>query len=264
MPVQPTGQREMRLIHLPPLRLASLWAGGDVDREMELVEHLEELRVRIIRSLVYIAVVATACWIYYDELFAILRRPIDASLGKNVSLAYLHLTEPFFLQLQVCIITAIVLASPLIVMEAWGFVAPALTREEKRPVRLMFPLAVALFLLGVALSYAILPIGMRWFLSYLPPDAKLVQRLSDYILFVVKMCGAFGLGFELPIVLMMFGKVGIVDSRMLRHHWREATVVIMLVAAILTPSNDPLSMLLMSVPMVFLYFLSIKLVQWVE
>lgn len=233
---------------------------------MELVEHLEELRMRIIRSLVYVSVVALLCWLFYDSLFAVLRRPIDQALAshKNISLAYFHLTEPFFLQLQVCIIAGVVLASPFLLMELWGFVSPALTPEERRPVRLMFPLAVVLFLMGITLSYLILPVGLQWFLTFLPQGAELKQKLSDYILFVVKMCGAFGLGFELPVVLMGLGKVGIVDSRTLKRRWREATVVIMLVAAILTPSNDPLSMLLMSVPMVGLFFLSIKLVKMVE
>ncbi|HEY3283436.1 MAG TPA: twin-arginine translocase subunit TatC [Armatimonadota bacterium] len=231
---------------------------------MELVEHLEELRFRIIRSLIYVVVLAAVCWLFYGQLYALLKHPLDAAAGENVSLIYLHVTEAFFLQLQVCCIAGVVFASPLLVWEAWGFVAPALTSDERRPVRFMFPMAVFLFLLGVALSYAILPMGLKWFISYIPAGVELKQKTSDYILFVVKMCGAFGIGFELPVFLMMFAKVGIINSDMMKRYWRESTVVIMIVAAILTPSNDPLSMLMMSIPMVFLFFISIRLVKMVE
>jgi sec-independent protein translocase protein TatC len=174
------------------------------------------------------------------------------------------ITQPFFLRLKVTTLIALGLASPFLLGELWGFVSPGLLPNERRPFKFVFPFAVFLFAVGAGLSYAILPKALDWFVSYQPKGVALNPDLAEYLMFVVKMCGAFGLGFELPVVLMFLGKIGLINSVMMRRFWRQAVVLVMLAAAILTPSNDPFSMMMMATPMAMLYLLSIALVKWVE
>jgi sec-independent protein translocase protein TatC len=247
------------------LRVVPRPQGEDHDPEMELVEHLEELRARLIRSLLYLTIGTIVAWFCYDFIYAALTRPITSVLGpRGAKLTFFTFTEPFFLRFQVCLICGLILGGPPILMELWGFIAPALTPQERKPVRLIVPLAACLFVLGVALSYYILPAGLRWFLSYMPPDVALVQRLSDYLLFMMKMCLGFGIGFELPVLLMLLAMIGLINSQAMSRYWRHAVILIMLAAAILTPSNDPFSMMVMATPMAFLYLGSISLVKMVE
>lgn len=235
------------------------------DLEMELVEHLEELRYRLIRAILYLAVGAVLAWGFYGSIYTVLTAPIQPILKeRGYKLVFMTITEAFFVRLQVSIIAGLILASPPILMELWGFIAPGLTPQERKPVRLVMPLAIMLFVMGVVLSYLILPKGLRWFASYIPGEVQLVQRMSDYLMFMIKMCLAFGAGFELPVVLMLLGQVGIVSSATMKRYWRQAVVLIMLIAAVLTPSNDPFSMLVMASPMSLLYGLSIILVRMVE
>ena len=168
------------------------------------------------------------------------------------------------LQLQVCLVAGLIVALPLVTMEAWGFVAPALTQQEKRPLRWIAPFSAFLFASGVSLCYFILPAAVRWFMSYTPPNSEVRLFISQNLLFVVKMLLAFGLAFELPIALMFLGKLGIINSRMMKSYWRQAIVLTALLAAVATPSNDAFSMMMMAAPLCFLYLLSISLVKLVE
>jgi sec-independent protein translocase protein TatC len=174
------------------------------------------------------------------------------------------LAEGFMLRLQVCVIAGLIVAAPFLTMEAWGFVSPALTREEKRPLRWIGPFSVFLFAAGVSLCYFILPTAVRWFMSYVPPNAEVHLFMTQNLLFVVKMLLAFGIAFELPIALMFLGKIGIINSSLMKRYWRQAIVLTALFAAIITPSNDAFSMLMMAVPLCILFVLSILLVKIVE
>ncbi|MBW3622072.1 MAG: twin-arginine translocase subunit TatC [Armatimonadetes bacterium] len=238
------------------------------DDEMDLMEHLDELRVRLFRIIVYVAVAGIIAWFFlYEPVLNALMTPLQKALkehGIQGELVIKSITEAFFLKLKVSALLALALASPLILLELWGFIAPGLLPQERRPFKFVFPMAVALFIMGAGLSYAILPAALDWFLSYQPEGVMMLPSLSEYMLFVVKMCGAFGLGFELPVVLMFAGKIGLVNSVMMKRFWRQAVVIIMLAAAILTPSNDPFSMMMMAAPMAILYLGSIFLVKWVE
>lgn len=235
---------------------------------MDLMEHLDELRGRLLRCILYAGLAGIISWYWiYDPVYNALTAPLNRIYREHHlqgGLIYLSLTEPFFLKLKVCTLIALALTSPMLLWEAWGFIAPGLYPSERRPFKLVFPMAVGLFAMGAGLAYSILPAAFAWFLSYMPANVQLQQRLPDYLLFVVKMCGAFGLGFELPVVLMFLGKIGLLRARTMKQYWRQAVVLIMIVAAIITPSNDPFSMLMMATPMAFLYIGSISLVRWVE
>lgn len=237
----------------------------DAERRAELTEHLAELRTRLIRSIIYTIAGAIVAWIFYDWLFALVLGPMNSVL-KDIDAQFLLTTiqEGFVIRMQVSLIAGLILALPLVTLEVWGFVAPGLTPAEKKPLKWVVPLSVFLFACGVALCYAILPMGFSWFVNYVPEGAVLKPKVQDSILFTLKMLLAFGVVFELPVFLMMLAKVGLVDSKMLKDNWRYAIVAVSVVAAVATPSNDALTMLMMGVPVALLYFASIVLVRVVE
>lgn len=235
------------------------------DHEMELTDHLAELRSRIIRSIIYVLVGMAIAWVFYPKLYAMLIAPIAHIQGRTEwSFVFTNFMEPFFVQLQVCAVAGIILSFPLLLMEAWGFVSPALTHKERKGVYFVGPLCVCLFFLGVATAVFALPPGIRWFLSYLPPEVKLLQKVTDYVLFLAKLCLAFGIVFQLPVVILFLGKVGLVNSRFLVQYWRQALVLSAVVAAVATPSNDAFTMSAMAIPIVLLYLLSIVLLKITE
>lgn len=235
------------------------------DRRAELTEHLAELRTRLIRIAIYIVVAASLAWVFYDFLFWLITKPMVGILIKDKSSFLLTgFAEGFMIRVQICVVAGIILASPLVTMEIWGFVAPGLTRTERRTLMWIGPLSIVLFLSGVVLCYVILPNAFSWFVLYVPKHTELKPDVLKSILFTVKMLFMFGVVFELPIVLMLLGKVGIVSSRFLWQNWRVAMVGVAIVAAVATPSNDALTMMFMAIPVAILYFLSIGLVRLVE
>jgi sec-independent protein translocase protein TatC len=235
------------------------------DREMELWEHLSELRSRIFRVLIYLVVAATVCWLLYDRLSLFIMKPLQGVVDKyHIKLVFEHITGPFMLKLQVSIIAGIILALPLLTLEMWGFIAPGLTREERKGFYFVVPLSLFFFFLGVATAYSILPSAFGYFASFLVPGTIVYQDPVKYWTFVMKMILAFGIVFQLPVVLMFLAWIGLVTSRMLKQNWRMAVVACSVVGAVATPSNDAPSMLMMVVPLIFLYFGSIWLVGIVE
>ena len=237
------------------------------DRDAELAEHLQELRARLIRAIVFLAIGVGVAWFLYPWIYELLTAPIKAAFeSRNLKLAMMmtRMTEAFMLRCQVSIIAGAIIAAPMMTIEAWGFVAPALTRDEKRPVKWIAPLSIFLFALGVTIGYLILPSAMKFFTMYIPPNTELRPVVADNLVFIVKMLLAFGLVFELPIVLIFLGKLGIVNSKMLRSGWRYAMICIAILAAVATPSSDAISMLAMAVPLAGLYLVSILLVKIVE
>lgn len=234
------------------------------DRETDLSEHLTELRARVIRSLIYIVIGAVIAWFLYDPwIYRFLTEPVSSVLKGRQMLAT-HLAEGFMLQCEVVLISGVIFAAPFVTFEAWGFVAPGLTRDEKRSLRWVAPLCVFLFVFGVAMAYFIMPAATQWFSTYIPKGVEWHPGLTSTVTFVAKMLLAFGLVFEMPVVLLLLAKLGIVDSKMLKSKWRYSVVLIALVAAIATPSSDAFSMTAMAVPLVALYGVSILLVKAVE
>jgi len=234
------------------------------EREMGVMEHLGELRVRIIRALIMVAVATAFVWFYFDPLYAFFTAPIREYMKENDRIIVTNWLEPFFLQLKLSLYGGLVASSPAWIMELWGFISPALTPEERRPARLLAPMTVVLFAMGVVLAHITVPMAFKWSLSYLPPDVQLMQRAGEYVELLAKMYLAFGLAFELPVVLMFLARVGIIDAHLMRRFWRQAVISIMALAAVITPSNDPITMTMCAVPMGFLYLLSIYLVEWMN
>jgi sec-independent protein translocase protein TatC len=234
-----------------------------VEEESELSEHLDELRARIVRCLIYVTLGAIAGWILYKPwIYGFITAPVTAVFKGKFLMT--HIAEPFVVQFEVALITGVMLAVPLITFEIWGFISPGLTKEEKRPVRWFVPLCAALFAMGVAVAYLILPAGVLWFKGLVPENAELRPTAISTVTFIAKMLLAFGIVFEMPVVLLLLAKLGIVDSKLLKSKWRHSVVIISVIAAVATPSSDAFSMLAMAIPLVILYGLSIFLVKMVE
>jgi sec-independent protein translocase protein TatC len=235
------------------------------DKEMTFWEHLDELRSRLIRAAFYVLLSAVAGWYTYPFINHTLVAPAHSVFSHyHIPWVYTTFTGPFFLQFQVALVTGIIYALPLLTSELWGFVRPALLPHERKWVYFVAPLSIAFFMLGVLAGYLVMTPAVTWFLSYLPKDQTVLQNAGDFILFECKCILAFGIVFQLPVVLMFLAMVGVVRSEMLRHSWKYAVCILTLVAAVVTPSNDPVTMTAMAVPLVLLYGLSIFLVQFTE
>ncbi|GBC98458.1 Sec-independent protein translocase protein TatC [bacterium HR17] len=242
--------------------------GPPGDREMTFWEHLEELRTRLLRSLLYITVGSVVGWIYYQPILKWVTHPVEPALTtlKVPILVFQNVAEPFLLQLQVSVAAGIALAFPFVLYEVLAFVWPALYPHEKRFALQLVPLSLALFLLGVATVYGLLPPAFLWLLNFTPkePPSLILNFGRQYIWLVVKLMVAMGLVFQMPLVLMFLGRLGLVSARGLLRYWRHAIIAIFTISAIITPTWDPINMTLWAMPIVVLYFLSVLLVALVQ
>ena len=227
---------------------------------MPLTQHLEELRWRLIKALLAIAAGFLFAYMFADTLFAILIRPITLAAGDStVKLIGTGVTEAFFTKLKVSAIAALFIASPVIFYQLWMFVAPGLYDTEKRYARPFVFFATIFFLLGASFCYVVVfPVGYRFFLAeYATIGVAPSIRISEYLSFTARMLLAFGLTFELPVVTFFLARLGMVTHRSMIRYFRYALLVIVIVAAVLTPGPDIASQMLMAGPLLVLYVLSI-------
>lgn len=188
------------------------------------------------------------------------------TLTPLTSVVFHNFYEPFTVRITISVLFGFILVLPLVVWELAQFIMPALTLQERKPLRVLVPLSSFLLISGVAVAYATMFYAMGWFLGYLddfPQGAVLMQDPNDYVIFLVKMMAAFGIAFQLPVVLMAFAYTGLVTSKGLIKNWRWG-VLIAFLGGVLTPANDPMSWILMVVPLLILYFGSVFLVKYVE
>lgn len=239
------------------------------DGQMELIEHLAELRNRIFRAILYLLGGMVLTYNFFHPLYNVFNEPLQRAAAQHNTQVVMMLgsvQDAFFLKLQMSFFAGLAIALPLLVMEIWGFIRPALTPKEREPVRFLAPFSVLLFLAGVGTGYGVLPLAFDWMVGYVSeiPNAQLLQDASKYILLAVKIILAFGIAFQLPVVLLFLARVGILTSKIMTTYWRHAVVLIAALAAIFVPSNDPVTMIMMAFPMAGLYLLSISLVKAFE
>lgn len=226
-----------------------------------MTAHLEELRWRLLRILAALAVAGVVGWYVQPWVYAHLTELIRPMIPRDVkySEAFRSVTDAFMLKLRLAFAIGLILAVPYCVVQIWGFVEPGLKPKERKPFRIIMPLSVLLFAVGAFLCWLILPSAFGWFVSYVTefPDVGVIQEPGNLIFFILKMILAFGLGFQLPIIVFFLAKIGVLGPETLKQYWRQATVGVFLGAAILTPSNDMFSMLMLAVPLALLFFLSV-------
>lgn len=235
------------------------------EQRADLVSHLSELRARLLRSMAYAIIGMLVVWTFYNPIYQFLMGPILRALKRaGGELMVTMLMEGFMVKVEIALIGGIILAAPFIYYEIWAFIAPGLTRNERRAARPLVPISGVLFLTGVALGYAITAPSLEWLLKMNPPGAVARYRLNENLLLIMKFYLAMGISFQLPIVIVLLAKLGIVNSRLLTRRWREATVIIFAVAAIITPTWDPITMTIAALPMVGLYMGTIGVVKIIE
>jgi sec-independent protein translocase protein TatC len=229
------------------------------DATMPLTAHLEELRSRVIRSLLAIAAAFAATYGFADTLFAFLTRPLTALHDERVQLIGTGVAEAFFTKLKVSLIAAVFIASPVVFHQAWKFVAPGLYEHEKRYARPFVAFATLFFVLGAAFCYLVVfPVGYAFFVEqYGSIGVAPAIRISEYLSFSARMLLAFGVTFELPVVTFFLARLGLVTHATMLGYARYAVLLIFVLAAILTPGPDIASQFLMAGPLLVLYALSI-------
>lgn len=240
----------------------------DNQGNMSLVEHLSELRRRIIISVVSVAVGAVVAWFLYPNILDFLLEPHCDINGDNnglfqeCSLLVRSPLEGFSVRLSVVTYAGIGAAMPVILWQVWKFIAPGLYPHEKRYGMAFVVLSFILFAFGAALAYWSLPRALEFLVDVGGPSFENVYSPREYIGFVVKMMLGFGIGFEFPIVLIFLQLVGVVNNRVLRAGRRFALVGIVALVAVLTPSGDPYTLMVLSVPMYLFYEIAILFGWW--
>ena len=235
------------------------------EEKMSLIDHLTELRKSLVRSCIAVGIGFFACYFFKDWLFDIITRPLTAVLPKNSYLIYTGLTEAFFVYMKLAIFASLIITSPFVLYQIWRFIAPGLLDEEKKYVVPFVISSTVLFISGILFGYFIaLPPAFEFFVSFNNKYLQAMISFSDYLSLFVTFLLGFGLAFELPVFMFFLAKLGIVNAKMLSKQRRYAILVIFIVSAILTPSPDALSQLLMAIPLMFLYEVSIFVAKFVE
>jgi len=221
------------------------------EKRMPFLDHLEELRWRVIKCLVAIAVASLACYAVAGKVLAFLTKPYPKQL------VFLSPAEGFMVTLKVSLFAGVILALPVIFYQLWQFVAPGLLEKERKYVPLVVVTATVSFVLGSAFAYLVMiPLALRFFLGFESSTLVATIRVNEYLGFVTNMMLVFGIVFEMPLLSFFLARFGLLTPRFLRSKRPYSVVAILTIAAILTPP-DVLSQILLAAPMMVLYEVSI-------
>lgn len=236
---------------------------------MPLLEHLREFRKRVVRSAAAISLAAIIGWFFYNEIITKLAEPVcdlaaAQRTGSNTcgSLYINGVLGPLNLQIKVALLTGVIVAAPIWLYQLWAFIAPALHRKERRNSIFFFVAATPFFAAGTFLGYSILPIAVEVLFGFTPDALTNLVKFDDYLDFVMRAILLFGIAFELPVFLVTFNLIGFLSGRAILRPWRIWVFSIVLFVAGFTPSADPLSMVLLAVPLILLYLLSGVFALW--
>jgi len=231
---------------------------------MPLMEHLRELRKRLVISVIAIVVGTIIGWMVYPAVFEFIKAPytqgIAPLLNRKGFTAEMVLNggigTAFTFRLKVAFVLGLLLSSPVWVWEIWAFILPALHRKEKRWVYALTGVGVPLFLGGVTVGYLVLPKGIQVLVSFAPESIHVLLNLGDYLSFMLRTVLVFGVAAQIPLVVVLLNRIGAVSARQLAAARPWTIVGIFVFAAIATPSTDPLTMCFLAVPMTVLYLIS--------
>jgi sec-independent protein translocase protein TatC len=234
-------------------------AGG----KMSFLEHLDELRKRIIWAVVGVfAGFLVACF-FIQQLFDFIMKPLSAQLPAGASLVYTDPTEAFVLYIKIAAIAGLLIASPVVMTQVWLFIAPGLYAHEKKMAIPFVMMSSIFFIGGAAFShYVVFPLTWSFFVSFTTDYLTFMPRIEPAFSLYMKMALAFGLVFQMPTVVLFLARMGVVTARFLLRHIKYAVLIIFIVAAVITPSGDMFTQTAMAGPMVLLYLLSI-LLAWI-
>ncbi len=229
------------------------------EKKQPLTSHLQELRKRLILSFLAVGAGFVICYAFSQHLFDILSKPLLKMMPEGSSLIFTSVAEAFFTYMKVAFIAGIMVASPFVLYQIWAFVAPGLYRHEKQYVIPFVTAGSFFFVLGILFAYFVaIPVGFRFLLGYATDFIKPMPSMKEYLSFSIKFLLAFGLVFEFPVVLVLLARIGVVDAKTMARHRKYAILLIFIFAAVMTPP-DIISQLLMAIPLMGLYELSILL-----
>lgn len=228
---------------------------------MSLSDHLRELRARIFKSALAVVAFGIVGFIFQKEIVEFLAQPlIDAagSTGADAVLNYSNITDPLFIPLKIAMLTGLVLGAPVWIYQVWGFVTPALYRNEKKWAAAVIGTAVPMFGLGVAVAIWMMPRAMEFLLNFTPKEiVSNYVVFSDYLSFVIRIVMVFGVGFLLPIFVVLLNAVGVLRHEALSSARRWVIVGIFIFGAVATPTGDPLTLMVLALPMWFLFEIAV-------
>ena len=244
-----------------------------VDNEIGFIGHLTELRKRLINSFIFLFIFFIGCYFFSEHLYGFLFEPYANAVkesGLERRLIFTALQETFLTYLKVSFFSAFFITCPFILIQIWKFIAPGLYKHEKIAIIPYLILTPVLFFLGgILVYYLIMPLAINFFLSFestgistgLP--IQLEAKVNEYLSLVMKLIFAFGISFQLPVILSLLARIGIVDSKFLKERRKYVVVMIFAAAAILTPP-DPITQIGLAIPLLILYELSIFSVNIIE
>ncbi|MEV6732182.1 MULTISPECIES: twin-arginine translocase subunit TatC [unclassified Streptomyces] len=241
----------------------------DAEGRMPLVEHLRELRNRLLKSVLAILVITVVAAFYYKNLIDFMLKPMLDSVGctdgvvsqRNgrpcADMTVNGLIAPFSIALKVSLTAGVVLSAPVWLYQLWAFVAPGLHKHEKRYATAFVAVGAPLFGAGAVLAYKLLPKTAQILLEFTPDNARNLLPVDDYLDLVTRMVVVFGLAFELPLLLILLNFTGVLTAKRLASWWRAMVLGITIFAAFATPTGDPLTMLSLAAPIIALYFVAL-------
>lgn len=226
------------------------------------MSHLKEFRSRLVKVAVAVALGTVIAFAFNEEILDLLAKPYQIAVPDG-QLAFFRPTEAFATVMRLSLFGGVILASPVILYQSWRFIAPALSPKEKRwayPITAVF---VFLFLSGVLVGYVALERGLGFLLEFGGDALTPIIGADFYLKFATRFILAFGLAFEFPVFLFAAAAIGVVNGKMLRSNRRWAVLIILIAAAIITPSGDPMTLMLLSVPLYLLYELTILAIRFI-
>jgi sec-independent protein translocase protein TatC len=226
---------------------------------MTLLQHLAELRRRLIVCVIAFVLGASIAAAFYQGMLNLLQHPLCRADPHNCSFYVQGPLDPLSLRIQMAAFGGLLIASPVILLQLWRFITPGLHRKEKRYAVPFVLVSVTLFFAGCALAYTVFPHALAFLRSVGGPSLHQILSPNQYLSLILLMMFLFGLTFEFPVILVGLELAGVVRPVQLLRAWRWAIIGLTLVAAIFTPSADPLSMLVLAVPLIAFYFLSIAI-----
>lgn len=223
---------------------------------MTVTDHLTELRGRIIKSVIAVAVGVAFCAWQIDAVVAFLTSPVER-------LYVMKPAEAFLIYMKIALWSGVIAASPVWFYQVWAFLLPAFTKHEKKGLLLIVPLSTVLFLGGIAFAFFIvLPQGLRFFMSFAMESVQPLWSLAGYLDFAVLMVLPFGVIFNLPVALVVLARMGLVSSIQLKSFRKYVIVISFAIAAVITPTTDMISRSLLAVPMIILYEVSLGFIRY--
>ena len=233
---------------------------SDAGGRMSFLDHLDELRRRIIYSLVSVLAGFLIALVFVYDIFDFIMRPMQQLLPPGGTLVYTDPAEAFMLMIKIALIAGLMLASPLVFTQVWLFIAPGLYSHEKKMAIPFVVLSSIFFVLGAAFShYIVFPLTWKFFVSFTSDYLTFMPRIEPAFALYIKMVLAFGLVFQMPTIVLFLARMGLVTAGFLWKHTKYALLIIVIVSAIVTPDGGGVSLVAMSVPLFFLYLFSIGL-----